>query len=100
MGRRLRFNLNTTNCRRGVRVSSIKIRVGSRKMDGDSSSSHSITYAGPTRISTFSFGGRALRLIRPADPDGLLEEPGVIARNRHDDYMPYWAYVWPGAYFL
>jgi predicted nicotinamide N-methyase len=69
-------------------------------MDGDSSSSHSTTYAGPTRISTFSFGDRALRLIRPADPDGLLEEPGVIARNRHDDYMPYWAYVWPGAYFL
>ena len=41
-----------------------------------------------------------MRLVRPTDPDRLLEEPEVIAWNRHDDYMPYWAYLWPGAYFL
>jgi predicted nicotinamide N-methyase len=30
----------------------------------------------------------------------MLEEPGVLALNARDDYMPYWAYVWPGAYLL
>jgi predicted nicotinamide N-methyase len=34
------------------------------------------------------------------DPDRLLEDPAVQAWNRQDDYMPYWAYLWPGAYFL
>jgi predicted nicotinamide N-methyase len=69
-------------------------------MDEGSSFPQSTCYAGPTRRSTFSFGDRELQLIRPADPDRLLEEPDVLARNRDDDYMPYWAYLWPGAYFL
>src|SRR3954451_12773631 len=69
-------------------------------MNVDSNSTPGITYAGPSRISTFSFGGRVLKIVRPAEPDRLLEEPDVHARNRHDDYMPYWAYLWPGAYFL
>jgi predicted nicotinamide N-methyase len=69
-------------------------------MNVDSSSSRGITYTGPTRFSTFSFGGRNLRVLRPADPDRLLDGPDVQAMNRHDDYMPYWAYLWPGAYFL
>jgi predicted nicotinamide N-methyase len=30
----------------------------------------------------------------------MLDEPGVIDWNRRDDYMPYWAYLWPGAYLL
>jgi predicted nicotinamide N-methyase len=34
------------------------------------------------------------------DPDRLLEVPEVHDWNRQDDYMPYWAYLWPGAYFL
>ena len=38
--------------------------------------------------------------MRPSDPDRLLEAPEVHAWNRQDDYMPYWAYLWPGAYFL
>jgi predicted nicotinamide N-methyase len=58
------------------------------------------TYVGPTRVSTLTFGGRAVRLLRPVDPDRLLEAPEVQAWNVHDDYMPYWAYLWPGAYFL
>jgi predicted nicotinamide N-methyase len=48
----------------------------------------------------FEFGGRTIRLARPADPDRLLEDPGVLDWNRRDDYMPYWAYLWPGAYLL
>ncbi len=30
----------------------------------------------------------------------MLDDPGVLAWNRRDDYMPYWAYLWPGAYLL
>ena len=57
-------------------------------------------YEGPVSITPFAFGGRALRLVRPADPDRLLNDPGVLDLNRRDDYMPYWAYLWPGAYLL
>jgi predicted nicotinamide N-methyase len=38
--------------------------------------------------------------MRPADPDRLLNDPSVLELNRNDDYMPYWAYLWPGAYLL
>jgi predicted nicotinamide N-methyase len=44
--------------------------------------------------------GRTVRLVRPADPDRMLDDPGVLAWNRRDDYMPYWAYLWPGAFLL
>jgi predicted nicotinamide N-methyase len=30
----------------------------------------------------------------------LLDDPGVLEWNRRDDYMPYWGYLWPGAYLL
>jgi predicted nicotinamide N-methyase len=69
-------------------------------MNVEPSSSGRTTYAGPTRVSTFSFGAQALKLVQPSDPDRLLEAPEVHAWNRQDDYMPYWAYLWPGAYFL
>jgi predicted nicotinamide N-methyase len=57
-------------------------------------------YVGPVGVSAFRFGGHAVRLVRPADPDRLLDDPGVLDWNRRDDYMPYWAYLWPGAYLL
>src|SRR5262245_16234142 len=57
-------------------------------------------YEGPASVSTMTFGGRDIRLVRPTDPDRLLDDPDVLAWNRDDDYMPYWAYLWPGAYLL
>jgi len=57
-------------------------------------------YEGPVAIGSYRFGGRTIRLIRPADPDRLLDDPGVLEWNRRDDYMPYWVYLWPGAYLL
>ncbi len=44
-------------------------------------------------VNRFAWSGRRI-------PDRLLEEPGVLAWNRRDDYMPYWAYLWPGAFLL
>jgi predicted nicotinamide N-methyase len=69
-------------------------------MNVDSSTLKVSSYDGPTEISTLVFGGRQVHLVRPTDPDRLLEDPAVHAWNELDDYMPYWAYVWPGAYFL
>jgi predicted nicotinamide N-methyase len=57
-------------------------------------------YRGPSTISTIRVGTMSIRLARPVEPDRLLDDPEVAALNRSDDYMPYWAYVWPGAYLL
>ncbi len=57
-------------------------------------------YHGPVVVMRFEFGGRAIRLVRPTDPDRLLDESTVHDWNRRDDYMPYWAYLWPAAYLL
>jgi predicted nicotinamide N-methyase len=57
-------------------------------------------YTGPVSVTAFRFGGHAVRLVRPADPDRLLDDPDVADWNRRDDYMPYWAYLWPAAYLL
>lgn len=47
-----------------------------------------------------TFGGRSLAVDHPAEPDRLLNDPEVLARNAVDDYMPYWAFLWPGALLL
>ena len=57
-------------------------------------------YEGPTTVATLHLAGRAIRLARPVEPDRLLDDPAVHDRNRRDDYMPYWAYLWPGAGML
>ena len=57
-------------------------------------------YDGPTSVVPLTFGARAIQLARPSDPDRLLNDPDVLALNARDDYMPYWAYLWPGAYLL
>jgi predicted nicotinamide N-methyase len=45
----------------------------------------------------FSIGGGSLVLWVPASPDALLDDADVLARNRRDDYMPYWAWIWDAA---
>ena len=57
-------------------------------------------YTGPVKITSLKFGGRTIQVVRPADPDRLLDDPLVRQWNQCDDYMPYWAYLWPGALFL
>jgi predicted nicotinamide N-methyase len=57
-------------------------------------------YRGPTTVTEVRTGGTTVRLVRPTDPDRLLDDGDVHRLNRIDDYMPYWAYVWPGAYLL
>ena len=40
---------------------------------------------------------RSFRLMVPFRPDSLLDSPEVLSANVRDDYMPYWAYLWPAA---
>ena len=54
----------------------------------------------PVAWSRLEVGGHSIRLSRPSDPDRLLDDPEVLAMNVRDDYMPYWAYLWPGAFLL
>ena len=57
-------------------------------------------YTGPVTVTRLEFRGRPISVVRPADPDRLLDDPLVRQWNQRDDYMPYWAYLWPGALFL
>jgi predicted nicotinamide N-methyase len=57
-------------------------------------------YQGPVDVTPLAFGADIIRVVRPGDPDRLLDDPAVLDWNRRDDYMPYWAYLWPGAYLL
>ena len=40
-------------------------------------------------------GTRAIRLHLPADPDAVLEEPGLLERCEADGSDPYWCTLWP-----
>jgi predicted nicotinamide N-methyase len=43
-----------------------------------------------------TLAGRELRLLRPRDPEALLDE-GAFA---DDEFLPYWAELWPSAHAL
>jgi predicted nicotinamide N-methyase len=60
----------------------------------------STAYDGPVAVTAVGVGGLTIQLLRPVEPDRLLDDPVVLDWNRRDDYMPYWAYLWPGAYLL
>ena len=51
-------------------------------------------------VREYSFGDRTLKLTVPGRPDALLEGSEVRAANDRDDYMPYWAYLWPAAIYM
>lgn len=57
-------------------------------------------YEGPVVTASVKVAGRSIRLVRPAEPDRLLDGQDVLDWNQRDDYMPYWAYLWPGAFLL
>src|ERR687888_2018048 len=40
--------------------------------------------------------GRALRLLRPRDAEALLDEHAF----EHEEYLPYWAELWPSSLAL
>jgi predicted nicotinamide N-methyase len=49
---------------------------------------------------TYMFGETNIRLVQPRNPDLLLDDPAVHQAQTENDYMPYWAYLWPSSFFL
>ena len=46
---------------------------------------------------SWTIEGQTFRLVLPAAPDAFLEDPDVHEAFDRDEYMPYWAYLWPAA---
>src|SRR5215468_5581467 len=44
--------------------------------------------------------GRTFLIERPAESDRLLDHPAVRAAFAVDEYLPYWADLWPAARML
>ena len=55
---------------------------------------------GPTVCETVIVDGRSFLIERPSESDRLLDEPAVHAAFARDEYMPYWADLWPAARML
>lgn len=45
----------------------------------------------------WTLGGQVFRLWLPAVPDAFLDDPRVAEAHERDQYMPYWAYLWPAS---
>ena len=42
-------------------------------------------------------GVRSVHLTLPANPDGFVDDKDVLAAGERDDYMPFWANLWPAS---
>ena len=52
------------------------------------------------RRETVILGERTFRLDRPGDADLMFDHPAVRAAYAADEYIPYWAELWPAARML
>ena len=55
---------------------------------------------GPVKTESIRLADQAFKLARPESPDRLLDLGEVAAAYRQDEYMPYWATLWPVAKYL
>jgi predicted nicotinamide N-methyase len=55
---------------------------------------------GPLVRETVLLEGRSYTIMRPGQSDKLLDLPVVRSNYELDEYMPYWAELWPGARML
>ncbi|MBM4067462.1 MAG: methyltransferase [Planctomycetes bacterium] len=55
---------------------------------------------GPSIEERVAVGTRELRICRPAESERLLDHPEVRKAFAADEYMPYWADLWPAARML
>src|SRR5271170_284007 len=54
----------------------------------------------PVRMHDRDVGTTKLKILAPADPDSLLDDPIVEDRYRADNYLPYWPIIWPSAMMI
>lgn len=60
----------------------------------------SVDEIGPVSVRNLNVAGRALKLAVPTEPERLLDVEGVAAAYSADEYMPYWATLWPVSVYL
>lgn len=54
----------------------------------------------PVKRRVVKVGGREIELLGPANYESLIDDPLVEARFEKDEYMPYWAELWPASLLL
>ena len=54
----------------------------------------------PVKVRRFELAGRTFDLLGPDEYERLLDDPRVLARFQHDEFMPYWAEFWPACLLL
>lgn len=54
----------------------------------------------PVRKQRFVIGTEEIVLLGPANHDELIDDPRVAERFEQNEFMPYWAQVWPAALLL
>jgi SAM-dependent methyltransferase len=54
----------------------------------------------PVTTARLRLAGRTFELLVPANGDRLVDAPAVIERFEHDEYLPYWAQIWPASLLL
>ncbi len=64
---------------------------------GDSFTFEAAQASYSVHILRYMLGGRAVELLAPVRPYELLDAPEVQARFARDEYMPYWAELWPAS---
>jgi predicted nicotinamide N-methyase len=55
---------------------------------------------GPVTIEEIAFGADSFKVMRPTSPERLLDLASVVDAYDADEYMPYWATLWPVAKYL
>lgn len=45
-------------------------------------------------------GDRRFQMLRPRQPHRLLDDPAIIRAFEADEYLPYWAELWPSSVLL
>lgn len=54
----------------------------------------------PVKVWHIQVGDQSIELLGPDNYETLLDDPRVRARFEADEFMPYWANLWPGAILL
>jgi predicted nicotinamide N-methyase len=74
----------------------------SRELDGSAPFLHNTPAEAcrDRREQTISIAGRSFTLCLPAAADELLDHPATHAAFKADEYLPYWAELWPAAEML
>ena len=55
---------------------------------------------GPSSTKSVIVEGQTFLIARPEHSDRLLDDPAVVKAFEADEYMPYWADLWPAARML